>query len=169
MLIRDSLLAELDMEMANTRKTLERVPEDQYGFKPHEKSFSAAELSTHLATMLMWGTATLTGDSFDVSPDGKPYQPPATVQSRQELLATFDQGLASFRAALAKAENEDLLKPWSLLANGSPIFTMPRIQVLRGMILNHSIHHRGQLSVYLRLTGAPVPALYGPSADEGKM
>jgi uncharacterized damage-inducible protein DinB len=169
MMIRDGLLPEFDMEMAKTRTTIERVPEDRYGFKPHEKSWTAAQLLTHLATMIGWGTTTLQSESFDVSPDGKPYTPPPVVTSRAETLATFDKNVAAFREALAAADNEALMKPWSLLNNGRSMFTMPRTAVLRGMIFNHIIHHRGQLTVYLRLTGAPVPALYGPSADEGQM
>jgi uncharacterized damage-inducible protein DinB len=169
MLIRDALLPEFDMESAGTRKTLERLPEDQYGWRPHAKSWTAAELCTHLATMLEWGTATLRQDSFDVSPDGKPYTPPPVIQSRQELLATFDRNAAAFRAALAEASNEGLMAPWSLLSTGKPIFTMSRVAVLRSMIFNHMVHHRGQLTIYLRMTGAAVPALYGPSADETQM
>jgi uncharacterized damage-inducible protein DinB len=166
MLIRDALLPEIDMEMAKTRKTLERAPEDKYDWRPHERSFTTAELCTHMANMMQWGAVTLQSDSFDLSPDGKAYAPPPLVRSREELLKQFDEGLAAFRAALATADNEQLMAPWSLLSNGATVFTMPRVAVLRGMILNHTVHHRGQLSVYLRLTGAPVPALYGPSADE---
>jgi uncharacterized damage-inducible protein DinB len=169
MLIRDALLPEFDHESANTRKVLERMPEDQFGWQPHPKSWTAAQLCTHLATMLTWGKVTIEQDSFDVSPDGKPYTPPPVIQSREELLAKFDEGVAGFRAALAQADNERLMAPWSLLSTGKPIFTMPRAAVLRSMILNHIVHHRGQLTIYLRMTGAPVPALYGPSADEGQM
>jgi uncharacterized damage-inducible protein DinB len=169
MMIRDALLPEFDMEMAKTRTTIERVPEDQYGFRPHLKSFTAGALLTHLATIPHWGAVTLENDSFDVSPDGNPHpqQPPAA--SRAEALQMFDANAAAMRAALAGADNEQLMKPWSLLNNGQTVFTMPRTAVLRGMIFNHLVHHRGQLTVYLRLMGAPVPALYGPSADEGTM
>lgn len=166
-MIRDALLPEVDMEMAKTRTAIERVPEDQYGFKPHEKSWTAAHLLTHLSNLPQWGAMTLQSDSFDVSPEGKPYTPPPPVTSRTEALAAYDRNVAAMREALAAADNDTMMKPWSLLNNGKPMFTMPRAAVLRGMVFNHIVHHRGQLTVYLRLMGAPVPALYGPSADEG--
>ena len=167
--IADSILPEFDHEMANTRKTLERVPDDKFAWKPHEKSMTMGHLAGHLAQMPGWGKDTLTTESFDVAPvDGPPVQP-SQPKNRQEVLALFDKGVAEVRAALAAAKDDQLLKPWSLLAGGKPIFTMPRIAVIRGMILNHSIHHRAQLGVYLRLNNLPVPAIYGPSADEGKM
>ena len=167
--IADSILPEFDHEMANTRKTLERVPDDKFAWKPHEKSMTMGQLAGHLAQMPGWGKDTLTTESFDVAPvDGPPVQP-SRPKNRQEVLALFDKGVAEVRAALAAAKDDQLLKPWSLLAGGKPIFTMPRIAVLRSMILSHSIHHRAQLGVYLRLNNLPVPAMYGPSADEGKM
>jgi uncharacterized damage-inducible protein DinB len=167
--IADSILPEFDHEMANTRKTLERVPDDKFGWTPHEKSMTMGRLAGHLAQMPGWGKDTLTTESFDVAPvDGPPVQP-SQPKNRQEVLALFDKGVAEVRAALAAAKDDQLLKPWSLLAGGKPIFTMPRIAVLRSMILNHSIHHRAQLGVYLRLNNLPVPAIYGPSADEGKV
>lgn len=154
--------------MSNTRKTLERVPDDKFAWKPHEKSMTLGRLSGHLAEMPGWGIYTLSSESMDLAPvDGPPVQSPQP-KNRQEVLALFDKGVAEMRAALAAAKDDQLLKPWSLLAGGKPIFTMPRIAVIRGMILNHGIHHRAQLGVYLRLNNLPVPALYGPSADEGK-
>ncbi len=154
--------------MSNTRKTLERVPDDKFAWKPHEKSMTLGRLSGHLAEMPGWGIYTLSSASMDLAPvDGPPVQSPQP-KNRQEVLALFDKGVAEMRAALAAAKDDQLLKPWSLLAGGKPIFTMPRIAVIRGMILNHGIHHRAQLGVYLRLNNLPVPALYGPSADEGK-
>jgi uncharacterized damage-inducible protein DinB len=166
--IADSILPEFDHEMSNTRKTLERVPDDKFAWKPHEKSMTLGRLSGHLAEMPGWGIYTLSSESMDLAPvDGPPVQSPQP-KNRQEVLALFDKGVAEMRAALAAAKDDQLLKPWSLLAGGKPIFTMPRIAVIRGMILNHGIHHRAQLGVYLRLNNLPVPALYGPSADEGK-
>jgi uncharacterized damage-inducible protein DinB len=109
---------------------------------------------------------TIESDSFDYAPvGGEPYVPPA-VKTNAELLAMFDSAAAKFRAALAGAENDDLMKPWSLLGGGVAMFTMPKVAVIRGMIFNHLVHHRGQLSVYLRMCDIPVPAIYGPSADE---
>jgi uncharacterized damage-inducible protein DinB len=169
MSIAQSLLPELDQEMAGTRKTLERIPEDKFGWRPHEKSFTMISLATHITNMLGWGATTISEDSFDVAPvGGEPYkeEPAGSVA---ELLEKFDKGLADFRAALEGASDETLMVNWSLLAGGQTIFTMPRIACLRGMILNHLIHHRAQLTVYLRMNDVPVPALYGPSADEGGM
>jgi uncharacterized damage-inducible protein DinB len=169
MSISQSILPEFDQEMANTRKTLERVPDDKLGWKPHPKSFSMGALAQHLAQLVGWAKETMTLDSFDVAPPGAPpYQPPA-IKSRQDILDTFDRGLAAARAAIAGASDEQMEKPWSLLNGGKPMFTMPRIAVLRSMLMNHCIHHRAQLGVYLRLNDIPVPSIYGPSADEGNM
>ena len=166
--IADSILPEFDNEMANTRKTLERAPDDKFAWKPHEKSMTLGRLAGHLAEMPGWGVYTLKTASFDIAPADSPAMQPFQPKSRQEVLSLFDKGVAEMRAALAAAKDDQLLQPWSLLSGGKPIFTMPRIAVIRGMILNHSIHHRAQLGVYLRLNNLPVPALYGPSADEGK-
>jgi uncharacterized damage-inducible protein DinB len=166
MRISDTLLPEFDHEAATTRKCLARIPDDRFSFKPHPKSFEMGALAVHIATMLHWGAGTLQTDSFDYAPvGGEPYVAPV-AKSNTELLAMFDRASAEFRAALAAAENDAMMAPWSLLAGGKTIFTMPRVAVLRGMIFNHIVHHRGQLSVYLRMCDIPVPAIYGPSADE---
>ncbi|MFN0088520.1 MAG: DinB family protein [Blastocatellia bacterium] len=166
MSIAQSLLPEFDQEMAGTRKTLERIPEDKFAWRPHEKSFTMINLATHIANMLGWGTITITQDSFDYAPVGaEPYKE-EPAESRAALLEKFDKGVAEFRAALAGAGDAALMADWSLLAGGQAVFTMPRIACLRGMIFNHLIHHRAQLTVYLRMNDVPVPALYGPSADE---
>ena len=169
MSISASLLPELDQEMAGTRKTLERLPADKFEWRPHPKSFNMIQLATHIANMPGWAATIVKEDSFDYAPPGaEPYreEPAASVA---ELLAKFDQAVATFREALAKASDEELMKPWSLLGGGKTVFTMPRIACLRGMIFNHIIHHRAQLTVYLRINDVPIPALYGPSADEGNM
>jgi uncharacterized damage-inducible protein DinB len=166
MKICDALLPEFDIEMATTRKCLARIPKDKFSFKPHPKSFDMGALAVHIATTLDWGVTTIESDSFDYAPEGgAPYVPPV-AKDNAELLAMFDSASAKFRAALAVAKDDALMAPWSLLAGGKTIFTMPRVAVLRGMIFNHIVHHRGQLSVYLRLCDIPVPAIYGPSADE---
>ena len=166
MKISDTLLPEFDQEMASTRKCLARIPDDKFSFKPHPKSFDMGGLAVHIATMLDWGVLTLQSDSFDYAPEGgEPYVPPV-AKTNEELLSMFDSASAKFRAALAVAENDAMMTPWSLLAGGKAVFTMPRVAVLRSMIFNHIVHHRGQLSVYLRLCDIPVPAIYGPSADE---
>ncbi|HEX4950412.1 MAG TPA: DinB family protein [Blastocatellia bacterium] len=164
-----SLLPEFDQETAGTRKTLERLPEDKLDWRPHEKSMAMAELATHIANMLGWGTITLTQDSFDMQPPGAAPYHEEPVKSRAELLEKFDANVAAFRSALAAASDEAMMADWSLLRGGNVLFTLPRIGCIRGMILNHIIHHRAQLCVYYRLNDIPVPPLYGPSADEGAM
>ncbi len=166
MKISESMLPEFDQEMANTRNTLERVPFDKLDFKPHPKSMTFGALATHLATMADWAKLTMEMDSFDYAPPGAPpYQPP-TFASSKDLLAAFDRGVAEARAALAAADDSKLLGPWTLMAGGKNIMTMPRVAVIRSFVMNHSIHHRAQLGVYLRLNDIPVPSVYGPSADE---
>jgi len=160
-----SLLPEFDNEMANTRKSLERVPDDKFAWKPHEKSFAMGNLAGHLANLPSWGSLTIGSDSFDMAPEGKPLKTPE-LGSTKSVLEKFDENVAATRAAIAGAEDEDLFKPWSLMSNGQTILTMPKIAVLRNFVMNHMIHHRAQLGVYLRLNDIPVPAIYGPSADE---
>jgi uncharacterized damage-inducible protein DinB len=164
--IRDALLPEFDQEMAKTRKTLERCPEDHFGWKPHPKSFSMGSLATHIANMTGWAVDVIEKDSFDVAPVGAPPYKEEPAKSREDLLALFDKNAAAARAALANASDEDLAKTWSLLAGGETLLSMPRIACIRSFVMNHTIHHRAQLTVYLRINDVPVPALYGPSADE---
>ena len=152
--------------MATTRRCLERVPEDKLSYKPDPKSMTMARLAGHVAEMPGWGAITMTSPELDF---GKGDFKPGEMTSREQILNTFDKTVAESRAAIAAATDEQLMQPWSLKNNGAVLFTMPRIAVLRTMVMNHTIHHRGQLSVYLRLTGAMVPSLYGPSADEGQM
>jgi uncharacterized damage-inducible protein DinB len=158
-----SLLPEFDQEMAGTRRVLERMPADKFSWQPHPKSFALGKLATHVAQLPSWTTLTLNSEEFDVS---LPREAPK-VNSTEELLALFDKSSSEAREALAKASNEDWSKPWTLRNGDHVIFTMPRIAVLRTMVMNHTIHHRAQLTVYLRLNDIPVPGLYGPSADEG--
>lgn len=163
--LNDSMLPEFDNEMANTRKTLERVPEDKFGWKPHEKSSAMGALASHLANLPSWGSLTLGSDSFDLNPGGTPART-EELTSRAGLLETFDKNVAATRAAIAGASDPDFFKPWTLLSNGNTLMTLPKIAVLRNFVLNHVIHHRAQLGVYLRLNDVPVPSIYGPSADE---
>lgn len=166
MTIGQSLLPEFDQEMQNTRKTLERVPEDKWSWKPHEKSGTLSWLAGHVATMVEWIPVTLTTQELDYAPVGGPaYQPPK-IENRKELLAEFDKNVSAARAALASVSDAEMMKNWKLLAGGQEIFTLPRIACIRGMVLNHHIHHRAQLIVYFRLLNVAVPGLYGPSADE---
>lgn len=165
----DALLPEFDHEMANTRKSLERIPEAKLAWKPHKKSMTMGDLANHLAVMPSWAVETITKDSLDVAPPGGPPYESPRASSRNALLEMFDANVAAARAAIAGASDEHLSKPWSLRSGGKTLFTMPRIAVLRSFIMNHNIHHRAQLGVYLRLNDVPVPAIYGPSADEGQM
>lgn len=169
MTIGQSMLPEFDQEMQNTRKTLERIPEDKWNWKPHDKSGTVGWLASHIATLPGWLAMTINTEQLDYAPvNGPAYQPPK-IENRKELLAIFDKECAGGRAALAAVSDQDLMKGWTLLAGGKTIFTMPRIACIRGFVMNHLIHHRAQLGVYFRLLGVPVPALYGPSADEGQM
>lgn len=165
MALSSALLPEFDNEMSNTRKTLERVPDDRFDWKPHEKSSAMGALAGHLANLPSWGALAVASDSFDMAPGGQPVKTPA-LSSGEEVLATFDENVATTRAAIAGASDQELFKPWSLMSNGKTILTMPKIAVLRNFVLNHMIHHRAQLGVYLRLNDLPVPSIYCPSADE---
>ncbi len=163
MSIAQSLLPEFDQEMATTRRILERVPEDKLDYRPDPKSMTLGRLAGHVAEMPGWGSVTVNTPALDfASGDYKPSE----MTSREQILAAFDKTVAESRAAIAGASDQALMENWALKNNGQVLFEMPRIAVLRSMVMNHTIHHRGQLSVYLRLTGAKVPSLYGPSADE---
>ena len=165
-MIAHSILPEFDQEMARTRKTLERLPAEKLAWKPHEKSMTMGQLATHLINVPTWGQMVLTTPELDINPEGKPLQQPPLIKSIEEALKQFDENVATFRTTLAKSHDETFLENWSLIANGTKIFTMRRLACIRSMVLNHMIHHRAQLGVYYRLNDIPVPALYGPSADE---
>jgi uncharacterized damage-inducible protein DinB len=164
MMIRDALLPEFDQETATTRRLIERIPDDKLSFKPHPKSMDMASLATHLCELIDWVPETIGKDSIDLA--GFDPSQRKIAASRAELLEKFDKSVAKSRAALAKAEDGQLIEPWSLKSGDKVFFTMPKVAVLRTFVFNHSVHHRGQLSVYLRLNDIPVPAMYGPSADE---
>jgi uncharacterized damage-inducible protein DinB len=164
--ISKNLLPEFDDEMSKTRTVLERCPEAKFSFKPHPKSGTMIWLASHLANMPSWTVFTMKQDSFDYAPPGAPPMKEEPITSVKQLLATFDKSVAEARVALEGTADDAMLKPWSLLAGGQTIFTMPRAGVYRSMIMNHMIHHRAQLTVYLRLNDVPVPGLYGPSADD---
>jgi uncharacterized damage-inducible protein DinB len=168
MTIGQSMLPEFDQEMQNTRKTLERVPDDKWNWKPHDKSGTLGWLAGHVGTVPEWITMTINTEELDYAPVGGPAFEPPKISNQKEVLAAFDKGSAEARAALAGVSDAELMKSWKLLAGGQEVFTMPRIACIRGMCLNHMIHHRAQLGVYYRLLGIPVPGLYGPSADESQ-
>ncbi len=162
-----ALLPEFDHGMANLRRTLERVPDSTFDWKPHEKSLSMGDLVSHLSNLPSWTAITIEQDSIDMAPpDGS--EPPRTkpVTSTAEAVESFNANVTTGRATIEGASDEKLMETWSLLNGGETIFAMPKVAVLRSFIMNHMIHHRAQLTVYLRMNDVPVPALYGPSADE---
>ena len=159
----EALAKELEHEAKTTRRFLERVPFDRADWRPHPKSLTVAELATHLVGCIGWAESIFTGDSLDFDPATSRLAPPAT---RDELLASFDAKVEVGLAALRCATDADLDRPWRFSVLGKPYFERPRGRVLRDFSLSHLIHHRGQLSVYLRLLDVPVPGAYGPSGDE---
>lgn len=160
-----AILPEFDQEMANTRKILELVPDDKLDWKATETTLSIGGNASHMVNLLTWTGMTLESDSFDVHPKGgEPYQTP-NLKSNQEILASFDKNVAAARAAIEKVDDEDMMKPWSLLKQGEVMFTMPRAVVIRSFVMNHTIHHRAILLTYLRLNGIAVPGMYGPGDE----
>jgi uncharacterized damage-inducible protein DinB len=170
MKLSDLFLTEFDQEMATARTTLERIPEDKLSWKPHEKSMPLDRLAGHIAELAGWPVVTIERDSLDFRPPGgqPPFQP-TFATSRKQVLEILDKNREASKRAIAGASDEHLMKNWSLLSGGQVLMTMPRFAVLRSFCINHIIHHRAQLGVYLRLNNIPVPSVYGPSADEGKL
>jgi uncharacterized damage-inducible protein DinB len=163
MSIKDGLLADFDHEMGTTRRLLERLPDDRLSWKPHPRSMTLGGLATHLSNIPHWGGTILNDPSFDLA--GAP-PPLAEKTSRAEILAAFDEVCRQTRAMMDRtdAEYQGL---WTLKRGGVQMFSVPRVAAFRSFVLHHVIHHRGQLSVYLRMNEVPIPAIYGPSADEG--
>jgi uncharacterized damage-inducible protein DinB len=160
------ILPEYDEEMANTRKVLERIPEDKLDWKPHPKSNTIGWNANHLAEIPAWVNMTLDTTELDIAPvGGEPWRSPK-LTSRKEILDLFDKNVAAGRKALAEVKDEAMAVDWSLLQAGQNILTMPRSAVIRTFVLNHTVHHRAILCVYLRLNDIPVPGMYGPSGDE---
>lgn len=164
--IASTFLGELEQEAATARKCLERIPPDKFEWKPHDKSMSFGRLATHVAEMFGWTKETLTQDTLDFAVgDYKPFEPTTS----EELLKFFDEKVATAKDVLSKTPDETFMTEWTMRNGEQVYFTMPKIAVMRTFVMNHIIHHRGQLSVYLRLNDLPVPSIYGPSADEGQM
>ena len=164
MALKDALLPEFDHEMGVTRKLLERLPDADLGWKPHEKSFSLGDLAAHLAQIPHWSAAILDQPSYDLDAPAPDERTSATRAA--EVVAAFDQSVAAARARLDGKSDGELMAPWTLKKGGQEMFTVPVVGAFKSFIVNHSIHHRGQLSVYLRLRNVPLPSIYGPSADE---
>ncbi len=161
----ETILPEFDREMANTRKVLERVPENKLQWQAHPKSHTIGWNANHVADIVNWLVQALTRPSLDIAPVGGPRYEFPRLTSRQEILDLFDRNVAAARKAITAVKDEDMGAPWSLSQAGKPFFTMPRSAVARGVV-NHLIHHRAHLCVYLRLNDIPVPGMYGPSGDE---
>ena len=157
-----TLLPEFDEEMKNTRKMLERVPDGKSDYKPHPKSMTLAQLATHIAQLPGWTKETLDLEVLEIGPDYKP----DLFTTREELLSVFDKCVAVAREKIAKATDEDWQVNWQFKYNGQIVISMPRAAVMRSVVMNHLIHHRAQLGVYLRLNDVAIPGMYGPSADE---
>jgi uncharacterized damage-inducible protein DinB len=169
MRLNDLILNEFQQEIANTRKILERIPEDKWDWKPHPKSWKMGELATHIANVPSWTMPTINSDFLDIAPPGS--EPPKTTAAKSlaEVLERFEQNCREAQEVLSNTSDAHFQKSWSMLMGGQKIFTMPRLTVLRNFVMNHHIHHRAQLGVYLRLNEVSVPGVYGPSADEGGM
>ena len=161
-----AFLAEMDNEAKVTRQVLERIPAEKFDWKPHEKSMTMGRLATHVAEMFGWTKETCTQDVLDFSTmDFTPFEPKST----EELLAFFDDHIAKAKAILGETSDETFFTDCTMRNGEQVYFTMPKVAVMRTFVMNHIVHHRGQLSVYLRLNDIPVPSIYGPSADEGQM
>jgi uncharacterized damage-inducible protein DinB len=157
------LATQFDRETKITRRHLERLPDDKFDWRPHEKSYTAGELASHLVECVNWTTEIFTKPGIDIDPET--YQP-YKATSTEELLEGLEQAVANGKRVLAETDDEAAMQLWSLKVKGNKFFERPRVDVLNDFTLHHLIHHRGQFSVYLRLMDVPVPGTYGPSADE---
>lgn len=160
---RESLLPEFDQETAATRRVLERLPDAAFAWRPHPKSFNLGELATHLSRIPHWGTLILTRDAHDLATGGPMGQALPTAAA---VLEQFDAYVREVRTALVEMTEGQLLQPWTLRRGDKVVLSMPRVSALRGFVVRHLVHHRGQMTVYLRMNDVPLPPLYGPTADE---
>lgn len=160
----DLLLPEFDHEMASTRRVLARAPEPQFGWRPHEKSWTLGGLSTHIANLPRWGVSVLKHNSYDVVQDAG--ERPVEQTAVADVLALFDRHVNDARSALTDITEGELIVPWTLKRDGVVMMSVPRIQAFKSFAISHIVHHRGQLTVYLRLQNVPLPPIYGPTADE---
>ena len=165
MAIAESILPEFDHETATTRTLLERVPAEKAEWQPHVKSMSLGKLAMHIANLPNWASVTLERTEFDTNPPDGPRVTSPAYESAARLLQTYDANVSAARALLARTTDGEFMVQWTLKSGGKTMFSMPRIAVFRSFVLNHAVHHRGQLSVYLRLLDVPLPNIYGPTAD----
>lgn len=166
MTIGQGMAQELKHSAVSARKVLERIPEDKFSWTPHEKSMTFQKLASHVAESLSWTKYTLETSEMDVAPPDGPAYEPYVAHSSKELLDAFDKNLAEAIQALEGVSDETLMETWTMKKAGEVMFAMPKLVVMRSFILDHLVHHRAQLGLYLRLNNIPVPALLGPSADE---
>ena len=159
------MLPDFDHETATTRTLLERVPSDRVDWKPHGKSMSLGELAMHIAHIPLWASVTLERTEFDTNPPDGPGITTPPYQSPARLLQSYDENVRVARALVQRMTDGEFMVQWTLKNGGRPVFSMPRVSVFRSFVMNHAIHHRGQLSVYLRLLDVPLPNIYGPTAD----
>ena len=160
-----AFIQEFDQEAATTRRVLDRVPEDRLSWKPHAKSMSLGTLALHVAASPAFIAEWAVQDKVEMSAN---FEASPEPKSKSEILAAHDEGVAKTKAALSKIGDDGMMKDWKLTGpDGSTIMAMPKVALVRAIVMNHTYHHRGQLSVYLRLLDVPVPSIYGPSADEG--
>ncbi len=166
MSIREKMLTEFDYEMESTRKLLEALPDQVSDYKPHPRSMTLSKLAGHVAQLPAWAHATITMDGFNINmSEWVPFQP----KTKKEVLDEFEKSVKQGREAISTLKDEDLIKTWTLTMDGKEVFSMPRGAVLRSTVMNHLIHHRAQLGVYLRMLDRAIPGMYGPSADEMPM
>ena len=161
MKLADTMLMELDQEAQTTKRVLDRIPEDKLSWKPHPKAFSLGQLALHIASVPASVTAAAVPDTMEAPNFSQP-----EPKSRQEVLDTFSKSLETAKGTLKNMNDAKLTSMWSLTKNGKVVMSVPRVGFIRSILMNHVYHHRGQLSVYLRMLNVPVPSIYGPSADE---
>jgi uncharacterized damage-inducible protein DinB len=163
MSIKDIAFADLPQELATTRRMIERIPTEHLGWKPHDKNFSLGFMASHVANLLEWGPMILTTDELDLA---GPFPEREEPTSTEQILEAFDANAAKFAEALDAADDETMMETWTLKSGDEVLTAFPRFANLRSFVVNHVIHHRAHLGMYLRLLDVPVPAVYGPSADE---